>query len=57
MNATLIANGINRRFSDVGIFYGVLRTLVSTGRAVPVDQYVVEKKDGEVDGAKIAGKF
>ncbi len=57
MNATLIANGINRRFSDADTLLGVLKTLVSTGKAMRLSDYAIEKKDGEVDGTKIAGQF
>ena len=57
MNATLIANRINRKFADMDILRGVIKTLVVTGRAMRLADYAIEKKDGEVDGAKIAGIF
>lgn len=57
MNATLISNGINRRFSDISILRGVLRSLMATGRAMQLPDYAIEKKDGEVDTGKIGGLF
>ncbi len=39
------------------ILRGVIKTLVVTGRAMRLADYAIEKKDGEVDGAKIAGIF
>lgn len=57
MNATLISNGINMNFADIGILRGVLKTLQASGRAMRLADYAVEKKDGEIDGATIASKF
>ncbi len=57
MNAILISNRINMNFTNLGIFNGVMKTLQASGRAMNFADYVIEKKDGEVDGAKMAGNF
>lgn len=57
MNATLIANGINMNISNLKIFWGVLKTLKASGRAMNLLDYAVEKKVGEVDAGSIGSNF
>ncbi len=57
MNVIMIANRINRNFKTKAMLCGVLRILSSSGRAMQFDEYIIERKDGEVDGTKIAGQF
>lgn len=57
MNASLISNGINMNFTDRNRLEGVLRTLQASGKAMQFADYIVEKKDGEIDGARMAANF
>ncbi len=44
-------------FSNIDVLGGVMKTLLASGKVIDLPDYVVEKKDGEVDGTKMAGSF
>lgn len=57
MNATLISNGINFKFTSTDLLAGVMRTLVGSGNGIPFADYMIEQKDGAVDASEIGGLF
>ncbi len=57
VNISLISNSINRNFNDYDLLIGVLRSLSRTDKTIPIDEYMSQHKDSEINVAKIERTF
>lgn len=57
INATLISNGINMNLDNSDLLAGILRTLVGSGKAIQIQDYVDVAKEGQIDINRIEAHF